>query len=197
MSHTSHSGRAPANAFLPSGLAAQALLGAAIVLATVLWLDWAGRPYTCPCGTVALWDGDPFSPGASQQFADWYSALHVIFGIGLYAFIRRMAPQWPTSWMFLTALASSAVWEIVENTPFVIALFGDTPGTPSYSGDSILNALGDTVFVAAGFFAARALPVAATLALALGLEVAIAIAIHDGFLFGTLRLLGAELPMGG
>ncbi|WP_062215178.1 DUF2585 family protein [Aureimonas sp. AU20] len=190
MSDMSHPHRPEGLSALPAGLAGQVMVGLGILAAMAAWLAWMDRPLTCPCGTVALWDGDPHSPGASQQFADWYSALHVMYGIGLYAFIRRMAPRWPLSWMFLAALASSAIWEAMENTPAMIALFGDAPGTPSYEGDSILNAFGDTLFVVLGFFAARGLPVPATLFLALALEGAVAFTIGDGFILGSLRLLG-------
>ncbi|WP_427024387.1 DUF2585 family protein [Aureimonas ureilytica] len=193
MSHLTHPHEARTLPAFPTGWAGQIAVGLAILAAMAVWLRWMDRPLTCACGTVALWDGDPHSPGASQQFADWYSALHIIYGVGLYAFIRRMAPRWPLSWMFLTALASSAIWEAMENTPAIIAMFGDAPGSPSYEGDSILNAFGDTLFVAAGFFLARGLPVPASVALVLALEGAIAYAIGDGFVLGSLRLLGVSL----
>jgi hypothetical protein len=193
MSDMSHPHRTESLPALPTGLAGQVVLSLAILAAMAAWLAFMDRPLICPCGTVVLWDGDPHSPGASQQFADWYSALHVMYGIGLYAFIRRMAPRWRLSWMFLAALASSAVWEAMENTPAIIALFGDAPGTPSYEGDSILNAFGDTLFVVLGFFVARRLPVAATIGLTLALEGAVAYAIGDGFILGSLRLLGVSV----
>lgn len=193
MSHLTHPHRAQGVPAVPTGWVGQIAIGLAILVAMAAWLAFMDRPMICPCGTVAWWDGDPYSPGASQQFSDWFSALHVIYGIGLYAFIRRMAPHWPLGWTVLTMLASSAVWEAMENTPAIIALFGDAPGTPSYEGDSILNAFGDTVFVALGFFLARGLPVPATLALVFALEGAVAVAIGDGFVLGSLRLLGVSL----
>jgi len=168
----------------------QVAVGVAILVAMALVLDLLGRPLVCECGTVAWWDGDPYSPGASQQFADWYSALHVMFGMGLFVFLHRMRPHWPTTWKLLATIASSAVWEAMENMPFVIAIFGNAAGAPSYSGDSILNATGDTVFVVAGFFLSRFLPTGGTVAALVVLEIAVAIAIRDGFVLGSLRLLG-------
>lgn len=176
-----------------SGPLGQCAAGAAIVAAMVVWLRIMGRPLVCDCGTIALWDGDARSPGASQQFADWYSALHLIFGMALFVFLDRMRPHWPTSWKLLAALASSAVWEGAENTPMIIALFGAPEGAPAYDGDSILNALGDTLFVAAGFLTARTLPLPATIGVAILLEIAISVAISDGFVIGTLRLFGVPV----
>ncbi|WP_168990532.1 DUF2585 family protein [Aureimonas flava] len=181
------------NALL-AGPGGQVLVGTAIVLVMAAALDLMGRPLVCDCGAIRLWDGDPHSPGSSQQFADWYSALHVIYGVGLFLALVRARPHWPTSWLLLTALASSAVWELMENTPWIIALFGQAVGAPDYHGDSVLNAVGDTVFVAAGFLVARALPLRWTIALVLVLELAIAFAIRDGFVLGTLRLLGVSVP---
>ncbi len=187
----------PASRALPSLLGhpgGQFLVGAAIVLVMAAALDLMGRPLACDCGTIRLWDGDPHSPGSSQQFADWYSALHVVYGIGLFLILHRLRPHWPTSWLLLTALASSAIWEVMENTPFIIGMFGSAVGAPDYHGDSVLNAVGDTVFVALGFFAARMLPLKGTIALVVVLELAIAFAIRDGFVLGTLRLIGVSVP---
>jgi hypothetical protein len=193
MTNTSPSLSGPGNRSLLASPFVQVAVGLVIVAAMASWLDVMGRPLLCECGTVALWDGDPHSPGASQQFADWYSALHVMFGLGLFVFLDRMRPAWPTSWKLLAALASSAVWEIAENTPIIIAMFGQAEGAPAYEGDSILNALGDTVFVVIGFFAARTVPLGATIAIALVLEAAIAFAISDGFVLGTLCLVGISV----
>ncbi|WP_279480507.1 DUF2585 family protein [Aureimonas sp. SK2] len=184
----------PAHSTFLGSRGGQVVAGAAIVLVMAAVLDLMGRPLTCDCGTIRLWDGDPHSPGSSQQFADWYSALHVIFGVGLFLVLHRLRPHWPTSRLFLTTLASSAIWEIMENSPWIIAMFGSAVGAPDYHGDSVLNALGDTVFVALGFLAARALPLKGTVALVLVLELAIALAIRDGFVLGTLRLLGVPVP---
>ncbi|WP_193752823.1 DUF2585 family protein [Aureimonas ureilytica] len=193
MSDMIHHDRSRSGFAGPTSLPVQVAIGLAILTAMAAWLGWMGRPLTCTCGTLALWDGDPYSPGASQQFADWYSALHVMFGMGLAVFIGRMAPHWPLSWMVLATLASSAIWEAMENTPVIIALFGNAPGTPSYEGDSILNAFGDTLFVAVGFLLARGLPAPLALITALALEGAVAFAINDGFILGSLRLLGVSI----
>ncbi|WP_182086744.1 DUF2585 family protein [Aureimonas sp. ME7] len=179
---------------LLAGPTGQVAVGVSIVVLMAALLDLMGRPVVCDCGTIALWDGDPHSPGSSQQFSDWYSALHVVYGIGLFLALRHARPHWPTSWLLLTTLASSAIWEVAENTPWIIAMFGQAVGAPDYHGDSVLNAIGDTVFVVVGFFAARALPLLGTIGLVVALELAIALAIGDGFVLGTLRLLGVSVP---
>lgn len=175
------------------GLAAQAGWTLGLALLLVLWLLAVGRPLICPCGTVSFWVGDVHSPETSQQFADWYSLLHVVFGFALFVFLHRMKPQWSTGQKFVVAMASSVAWEAVENLPPIIALFGNAPGAPAYAGDSILNAVADTLFVALGFLLASRLPVLALVALALGLELLVLAQAGDGYLLGSLRLVGLSV----
>lgn len=166
---------------------------AATLVLMVIWLRTIGRPYVCPCGEIELWQGSLSPTENSQQFSDWYSALHVMFGMGLYAFLANMRPAWPAGVKFVVTIASSAIWEGMENTPILIAMFSRPTNGHPYGGDSILNSLGDTLFVAIGFVLSSRLPVWASIATAIGLEIAISLAINDGFLIGTLRLVGIEL----
>ncbi|MBB4002905.1 DUF2585 family protein [Aurantimonas endophytica] len=174
------------------------LLGRAAVIAVLLlfmvgWLRAMGRPWVCPCGTVELWQGALTAEENSQQFSDWYSALHVIFGMALFGFVHAMKPHWATGAKLVVAVASSAAWEAMENTPVLIELFSNATNAVPYFGDSILNAIGDTLFVALGFLAAAKLPAWMTVLIALALEATIAFAIKDGFVIGTLRLFGVDI----
>jgi hypothetical protein len=87
------------------------------------------------------------------------------------------------------AIGCSGVWEIVENTPSVIAMFNDPHGLAVYRGDSVVNALSDTSFAAAGFLAAHALPSWFIIAGGALVEVGVALMIHDGFVLGAARLV--------
>lgn len=170
----------------------QAFLIVGLLALLWLWLAAVGRPLLCSCGTVRLFVADAASPENSQQFADFYSLLHMVFGLALWIFLDWMKPHWSTGQKLVIAVASSVAWEAVENLPFVIALFGNAPGSPTYGGDTILNALADTLFVGLGFFVARALPLAATIGLAILFEAVVALTISDGLVLGTLRLFGAK-----
>ncbi|MFD2238347.1 DUF2585 family protein [Aureimonas populi] len=165
-------------------------IAVAILAALVLWLLAAGRPAACPCGTVRLFVADAASPQTSQQVADWYSALHIVFGLALWLWLDTIRPHWPVGRRLLVAFASAAIWEAVENLPFIIAVFGNAPGAPPYAGDSILNAVADTLFVVLGFLIGRALPGWAMLTLALGLEALVWSMANDGYALGALRVLG-------
>ena len=170
-----------------------ASLTAAVVLALVFWLLALGRSLTCPCGEVLIWQGEMTPAHNSQQFSDWYSALHAVFGMGLYALIQRKQPRWRFGWKMLATVAGSATWEAVENVPFVIALFNAPSDPLRYTGDSVLNSLGDTLFVALGFFLAARLPAWLAALLALSAELAATLAINDGLILGTLRILAVPV----
>ncbi len=174
----------------PSRTLLVALAVAAVNGALLLWLSALGRDFGPADSLKAFWSGG-LGPGEnSRHFTDWYSLLHVIFGLALFVAIDRIKPRWPVSWKLFTAICGSAVWEAIENTPMVIALFTDT-GTPGvYAGDSIVNSLGDMLSVALGFAYAASAPFRATIALALVLELTVSVAIHDGLILGTLRLFG-------
>jgi len=163
-------------------------VAALIVVGMLLWLHLLNRPAFCPCGTVSLWGGG-LPQEDSQQFADWYSLLHGMFGMGLFLLLRRVQPSWPIGKAALVALASSAAWEAVENIPTVIGWFGAVGDGPAYAGDSMFNALGDTLFVMLGFQLASRLSAGKLMLAIVAAEVTVGLAAHDGVILGSLRLL--------
>ncbi len=181
-------GASPEEPSVFRSLAVSLFAGTLVFLGLILWLRILGRPWICPCGSVEIWQGALTEAENSQQFSDWYSGLHVIFGMALFGFVAVMAPRWPLAKRAVLAVLSSAAWEAMENTPLLIATFSRSPNSPDYFGDSILNASGDTLFVLAGFFIAAKLPAWATLVLAVALDLTIELVIGDGFVLGTLKL---------
>ena len=159
--------------------------GAGLLGLLLLWLLALDRPLLCPCGVARLWGPDH----DSQHFSDWYSLLHLSFGLGLALLVAHFQPVWPLPLKLVIALGSSALWESIENLPVVIARFNMPGAHGSYSGDTILNALGDTVFVLAGFLLAQRLQPRSLVIAALFIEVAVWLAIRDGLLVGTIRLI--------
>jgi hypothetical protein len=166
------------------------LFAAIVVVVQAAWLLAMGRPLICPCGEIALFVSDVNSAETSQQVADWYSLSHIIFGFVLHAILRSAKPSWSTGQALLVALASSAVWEAVENLPWIIATFGDLSGAPPYHGDSALNSLADTGFVAVGFALSSQISRRATLLSAFAMEGVVLTMTNDGYLLAGLRVAG-------
>lgn len=173
------------------GSTGQVLAGLGILVVLGLWLVLMGRDAVCTCGEIRFWQNTPTSADNSQQFSDWYSLLHGVFGMALFLAIDRIKPSWSMGTKLVAAMGGSAIWEAVENMPIVIALFH--AGPDSYAGDSILNAFGDMVFVIVGFALAARLPLWATAFLAVAAELIVSLAMHDGLVLGSLRLLGAPV----
>jgi hypothetical protein len=91
-----------------------------ILAAQGLVLHLMGRLAICRCGYVKLWEGDPAGPGTSQHLTDWYTFSHLLHGFWLYFFLWLAFSHLPVGARLVCAVLLEAVWEIVENTSFII-----------------------------------------------------------------------------
>ncbi len=164
-----------------------ALAALLVLAATAAILLAMGRPPICARGTVELWG--PVGPKQSQMLADWYSPSHVVHGFLFYAVLRLIAPRWPVGRRFVVALLVEAAWEVVENTPAVIDRYREATIALGYVGDSILNNMSDIAMMAAGFLAARRLPLWASVTIVLLLEVVPLVVIRDNLVLNVWMLL--------
>lgn len=85
--------------------------------------------------------------GYSQTLIDSWTLGHVGHGIVFYAAWRMVVDA--AQVVFLAALLSEVLWELVENTPLVVGWFR-RGGERAYRGDSIVNSLGDLAACATG-----------------------------------------------
>jgi hypothetical protein len=162
---------------------------AIFLLVQVAILYMLGRDWSCACGTFRLWQGTLDPAQNSQQLSDPYSLLHMIFGFAVFLWLRLIRPLWSLRKRTLIAVICSAIWEIIENLPFMVRQFGAEGSNLHYFGDSIINSIGDTGFVLLGFLLASRLPGAATLGLAVLAEVAVYLLIGDSISVGAYRLV--------
>ena len=164
------------------------LLSLIAVLSISVAILWTmNRPPICTCGTVTLWG--QVGPEQSQMLADWYSPSHVVHGFLFYWALGWLWPKASIELRFLVALIVEAAWEIVENTPMIIDRYREATIALGYSGDSILNSASDIAVMAAGFLAARRLPVWASIAIVVLLELVPLIAIRDNLTLNVWMLL--------
>ena len=159
----------------------------AVIVAAALILLWMGRNPLCTCGHVDLWG--QVGPEQSQMLADWYSPSHVIHGFLFYALLSWTARSWPIERRFLVAMLVETAWEIAENTPLVIDRYREATMALGYTGDSVLNSLSDMMMMAMGFWAARRLPVWASIALVIVMELIALAVIRDNLTLNVLMLL--------
>lgn len=183
-------GRHPQQSSLAIPAALEVALGVLLTNGAVaLWLLFLGRGVLPDAVPLQWWSGSTLGPDNSQHLADFYSALHAVSGAALYFASRAVCPDLALHRRFLLVIACSAVWEMVENIPFVISLFNETGSPGVYRGDSIINALSDSAFVALGFLASHALSRRFIIVACLLAEAAVALMIHDGFVLGTARMV--------
>ncbi len=152
-------------------------------------LSLMGQPLLAAAAPFRLWAGNPLGPDNSQQLTDWYSLSHIVHGLIFYGLSRLVAPRLPFAARLLLAMGVEIGWEIIENSPAVIAAYRAQALAAGYRGDSVLNSLSDTAMMALGFFIASRLPWWGTVLLALTLEVLAALAIRDNLTFNILNFL--------
>ncbi|MCZ0961229.1 DUF2585 family protein [Paracoccus benzoatiresistens] len=161
-----------------------------LALATKLaFLTVLQRPLGCDCAQIWALPGDVRLN--SRTMLDPYSLLHVIFGAVLVKLVRWKRPDWPFWTLMAALIVSSTIWEVAENLPASIALFGYSAGDPlAYHGDSISNSIMDTLVAVLG--ALLALPLSGWLVGlgALGGEVLLSAWVGDGFLISLWRAFG-------
>ena len=153
----------------------------------VLWL--LGRRWWCKCGQWFLWAADPWGNHNSQHLGDAYSGSHVQHGLLFYLIFWKFARGRSWWWRLNAALALEIVWEIWENTPFIINRYRQDTVSLDYVGDSILNSLGDTISCTLGFIMAGTFPVALSVVLYVGIELTMLATIRDSLTLNVIMLV--------
>lgn len=82
-----------------------------------------------------------------------------------------------------------ALWEVIENSDFVIQRYRIATAALGYQGDTIANSLGDVVSCGIGFMIAGYLGFGRTLALFVLIEVVLMIWIRDSLILNVLMLI--------
>jgi hypothetical protein len=175
--------------FGASGFRACAIAALLIVCAAAAVEFAGGRVPICRCGYVKFWHGIVNSSENSQHITDWYTFSHIIHGIGFYGLLWLVARRLPPEVRFVIAVLMETTWEIFENTPFVINRYRAATISLDYYGDSIINSVSDVASMMVGFWIARRIPVAASVALVLVLEITVGVIIRDNLTLNILMLI--------
>ena len=163
------------------------MLAVALVVITVQ-LRVQGRLWWCECGQWALWAGDVASRHCSQHPFDPYAFTHILHGVLLWWGLMIVAPTLKWEWKLWWCIAIEGLWEIIENTPFVIDRYRDQTAALGYEGDTIVNALGDILACAVGFYAAYRLGVRKSIVLFVVMELILLAWIRDNLTLNVLML---------
>jgi hypothetical protein len=171
------------------GLGRPALATVAVLTATVLQLRHQGRRWWCAYGDWSPWSSDAWGPHNSQHFLDPYSFTHVLHGLILCGLLAVVLPRLAPRWRFVLAVGIESLWEIFENSAFVIARYRAATASLGYEGDSVANSLGDILSCAVGFWVASRLGFKKSLVLFLVIELVLLVWIRDSFLLNVIMLI--------
>src|SRR5215210_7096696 len=91
-----------------------------VLIGTALVLRSQGRLWLCSCDYLLLWSGDPWSSDNSQHLLDPYSFTHVLHGFVFCGLVALILPRLTEVWQLWVAVSIEAVWEVLENSEFVM-----------------------------------------------------------------------------
>ncbi|HEX9369705.1 MAG TPA: DUF2585 family protein [Roseiflexaceae bacterium] len=162
---------------------------AAVLAITAYQLHRQGRLWWCSCGYILLWAGDTHSSDNSQHIFDPYSFTHVLHGFVLCGLLAWALPRLSWDWRLWLALALEALWEVVENTAFVIERYREATLALGYQGDTIVNSLGDILCCGIGVLLARRLGLRRSLAVFVLTEIVLVVWIRDSLILNIIMLI--------
>ena len=166
-----------------------ALAIVASFVATAILLRLEGRLWICSCGKLLVWAGQVCSSDNSQHFLDPYGFTHVLHGFLFFWLIAWLAPRLPSGWQLTLAIAVEALWEVFENTNFIIDRYRSETAALGYQGDSVVNSFGDILCCLLGFLIARRLGLRRSLIAFAALELILIVWIKDSLLLEILMLV--------
>jgi hypothetical protein len=159
------------------------------MLLTAATLRLEGRIWWCACRTPTPFSTAVTSAHNSQHLLDPYSFSHLLHGVIFFWALRVLAPRANAGWALVIALAVEAAWEVLENSPIVIARYRAATAALGYTGDSLVNSLGDVLSCALGFFLAQRLGWRWSIALFFAVELAMLALIRDNLTLNVIMLL--------
>lgn len=113
-----------------------------------------GRPFWHSPRKLITFDLD--GNDSSKQVFDIYTISHITHGILFFYFFRYLKINIITA-LYATIIIET-LWEIFENTPFIINKYRIKKAYQFYKGDSIVNILGDILACILGFYFAYKSP---------------------------------------
>jgi hypothetical protein len=164
-----------------------ALTAIALAAAFGVLLYVEGRPAWHASGP-ALWSA-AWTSSTSQNFLDPYSLSHVLHGVIFFWLLRPLADRVSLPWRLVAALALEIGWEVLENSPWVIDRYRQDTAAFDYTGDSIVNALGDVASAVVGFAIASRFAWKASVALFVVFELWMLFIARDNLTLNVLMLL--------
>lgn len=163
------------------------------IAVTVLILPFVlrsqGRLWVCDCGRIFLWVSDAWGSNTSQHLFDPYSFTHLLHGFLFCWLVVLIFPRLAREWQLWLAIAIESVWEVAENSSYIIERYREATAALGYFGDTVINSFGDVLSCGIGFAVARTLGFARSLIVFLAIEGILIFWIRDSLLLNILMLI--------
>jgi hypothetical protein len=159
-----------------------------IAASTAILLSLQGRIWISANGSIYPWVSDAWGDQNSQHFSDPYSFSHLLHGVLFFGMLWPLREKLNWWWRMNIAVALEAAWEILENSSIVIDRYRDA-GALGYSGDTILNSMGDLASCGLGFWVAYKLGLKKSIALFVAVELMLVLTIRDCLILNVIMLI--------
>ncbi|MBS2040108.1 DUF2585 family protein [bacterium] len=166
-----------------------------LLLGQIAVLRLMGRRWWCKCNQLFFWSDNTWGSHNSQHLADAYSGSHIQHGFLFYFLTWKLFPQRGRWWRLNAALGLEVLWEIWENTPFIIERYRQDTISLDYVGDSIANSVSDTFCCGLGFLMAGSFPLTLSLLLYLAIEVTMLVSIRDSLTLNIWMLIAPNATL--
>ena len=167
-------------------------LGVAIVILlvlTALQLRSQGRLWLCSCGELYLWAGDIYSSHNSQHLLDPYSLTHMLHGLAFFWVLSLGAGRLSSELQVGLTVLMESVWEVIENSRFIIERYREATIALGYEGDTIVNSVGDIAICTGGYLLGVYLGLRRSIVLFAATEVVLVFWIRDSLLLNIVMLI--------
>ena len=166
------------------------ILSFGVTALMVIVLYAQGRLWWCKLGDYRVYVNEVWnSSHTSQHFFDPYSFTHVLHGVMFFWLASLIFSKLSSAWQLFIATFAEAMWEILENSNFIIEKYRANTASLDYFGDSILNSVGDVLACAIGFLIAQKLGWWRSLIFFLLTEIVLILWIKDSLLINILMLI--------
>jgi Protein of unknown function (DUF2585) len=162
-------------------------IGIALIVVFIAILHLEGRPAWCESG-LAIWS-PAWNRCTSQNLLDPYSLSHVLHGVIFFWLLWPLADRVSLRWRLVAAIALEIGWEVLENSPWIIERYRQDTAAFDYTGDSIVNSLGDVASAVVGFAIASRFSWKVSVALFVVLELWMLWIAHDNLTLNVLMLV--------
>lgn len=148
----------------------------------IWWCKWDSPIY--------IWSSDIWSKHNSQHLFDPYAFTHVLHGFIFYWLARLIfRKRISFAWTLFAAVLGESIWELIENSRYVIELYRANTASLEYFGDSIANSIGDVIACFTGFYVAYRMQVWRSIIVFFLIEIILVLTIKDSLLINIIMLI--------